>query len=193
MFHNGNCSLLSTLAMGWKGFLLQCKPSSDVVFVQCHFAATSRCLLCFFVLAPCFPCPVGVHILSAHTTRTLWRALGSHSCTDEQQISHGLAGGGQRCFQHWAVPQEPWAVSLPTTAHLQGQATSWDNLCTGRLECSPESLMQSSGSPVTQKNPPAFSNGTDRLVLVHLVAGGYSRYFCLQLPAQPFHTRSLWL
>lgn len=71
MFHNGNCSLLSTLAMGWKGFLLQCKPSSDVVFVQCHFAATSRCLLCFFVLAPCFPCPVGVHILSAHTTRTL--------------------------------------------------------------------------------------------------------------------------
>lgn len=39
---------------------------------------------------------------------------------------------------------------------------------------------------MTQKNPPAFSNGVDSLVLVNLLVGGYSRYFCLQLPAQPF-------
>lgn len=86
----------------------------------------------------------------------------------------------------------PQQAGRTTITRLQGQATSWDNLCTDRLECSPESLMQSSGSPMTQRNPPAFSSGINRLSLVH-IAGGCSRYFCIQLPAQPFHTRSLWL
>lgn len=81
----------------------------------------------------------------------------------------------------------PWEADRATIIHAcRGQATSWENLRAGRLKCSPEPLMKSSGSPMTQKNPPAFSNGVNSLVLVNLLAGGYSRYFCLQLPAQPF-------
>lgn len=55
------------------------------------------------------------------------------------------------------------ADKTPIMRACGGQVTSWDNLCTGRVKCSPESLMKSSGSPMTQRNLSAFSNGPDRL------------------------------
>lgn len=153
----------------------------------------------FLFLAPsCFPCPVGVH--------TVWQYLGhcrgpwapSHAQVNSkltmelQAESRGLPALSRDSGALGCVP--PWEVDRTTIRHAcGGEATSWGNLCTGRQKRSPESPAKSSGSPMTRKNPPAFNNGIDRLVLVNLTAGCYSRYFCLQLPAQPFYTRSLSL
>lgn len=150
MFHNTNYSLLKSchgrgrsLAaiqpqfLKWclfSAILLPCLHVSCVYWFWLHvFHALSLCSLCATLwshnqdIVEDFVLPV-MHRWAAHYP--------------------GLAGGGERSFQPWAEPQEPWAPSLAGSQgyHNTFAGTSWANLCPGRLECSPESLMQSSGS-----------------------------------------------
>lgn len=149
-FHNINCSLLKFCH--WLGRFFAAMPPQFLKW--CLFSV---------ILLPCLHAScvswLWLHVFHALSLCTLCATLWSQNQDIVEDFglwvlhrwaAHepGLAGGGQRCFQPWAEPQEPWAPSLAGSQgyHNTFAGTSWANLCPGRLECSPESLMQSAGS-----------------------------------------------
>lgn len=177
------------------------KPQLLFWFIAILLSCLNVSYISFVFLAPsCFLCPVGVHTVWQYPVKQLGHHRGLWA------PSHAQENGKLTIMELWreeTSSTELWLRSTGLCPSLRSgqnyhntckeQATSWGNLYTGRLKCSPEALMKSSGSPMTQKNPSAFNNDIDSLILVNHIAGGYSRYFCFQLSIQPFYTRSLSL